>query len=153
MALRASLGAGKWRLARQFLTENLLLSLVGGVLGVGIGYATIRAISATIPPGMLPPEIDVSMDVDVLLFALAVTVLTGILFGLAPAIQATRSNLTEPMKEGGQGTTPSGGAPACAARSSWPRSRSRSCCSSARGCCCGVCSACSPSIQGSMRPT
>jgi putative ABC transport system permease protein len=108
VAVRASLGAGKWRLARQFLTENLLLSLVGGVLGVGIGYATIRAISATIPPGMLPPEIDVSMDLDVLLFALAVTVLTGILFGLAPAIQATRSSLTEPMKEGGQGTTPSG---------------------------------------------
>ncbi len=109
VAVRSSLGAGKWRLARQFLTENLLLSLLGGVLGVGIGYATMRAIEAALPQGALPPEIDVRMDLDVLLFAAAVTVLTGVLFGLAPAIQATRTNLTEPMKEGGQGTTPTGG--------------------------------------------
>jgi putative ABC transport system permease protein len=108
VAVRSSLGAGKWRLARQFLTENLLLSVIGGVLGVGVGYATMRAIQSVIPQGALPPEIDVRMDGDVLLFAAAATVLTGILFGLAPAIQATRTNLTEPMKEGGQGTTPTG---------------------------------------------
>jgi putative ABC transport system permease protein len=108
VAVRASLGAGRWRLARQFLTENLLLSIAGGVLGVGIGYATMRAVKAVLPPNALPPEVDIRMDFDVLLFALVVTVLTGILFGLAPAIQATRSNLVEPMKEGGQGTTPTG---------------------------------------------
>jgi putative ABC transport system permease protein len=108
VAVRAALGAGRWRLARQFLTENLALSLVGGVLGVGLGYATMRAVKAVLPPGALPPEVDVRMDPSVLLFAFGVTVLTGILFGLAPAIQATRSNLTEPMKEGGQGTTPTG---------------------------------------------
>jgi putative ABC transport system permease protein len=108
VAVRASLGAGQWRLARQFLTENLLLSFSGGVLGVGIGYVTMRTIKAMIPPFALPPEIDVSMDVSVLAFALAATVFTGLLFGVAPAIQATRMNLTEPMKEGGQGTTPTG---------------------------------------------
>jgi putative ABC transport system permease protein len=95
VAVRSALGAGRWRLARQFLTENLLLSIVGGVLGVGIGYLIMRGIKSTIPPG-------------VLLFAAAVTVITGILFGLAPALQATRTNLTEPMKEGGQGSTPTG---------------------------------------------
>ena len=108
VAVRASLGASRWRLARQFLTENLLLSLVGGVLGVGVGYATMVGIKTMIPPFALPSEVDIRMDTDVLLFAFVVTVLTGILFGLAPAIQATRSNLTEPMKEGGQGTTPTG---------------------------------------------
>ncbi|HEX5048128.1 MAG TPA: ABC transporter permease [Gammaproteobacteria bacterium] len=109
IAVRASLGAGRLRLARQFLTENMLLSVCGGVLGVGVGYATMRGIKAMIPPFALPAEIDVRMDSNVLLFAGAVTILTGILFGLAPAIQATRTNLTEPMKEGGQGTTPTGG--------------------------------------------
>jgi putative ABC transport system permease protein len=109
VAVRAALGAGRWRLARQFLTENLLLSLLGGVLGVGIGYATMLGVKAMIPPFALPAEVDIQMDTGVLLFALGVTVLTGILFGLAPAVQATRTSLTEPMKEGGQGTTPSGG--------------------------------------------
>ena len=108
VAVRASLGATRWRLARQFLTENMLLSLFGGALGVGVGYAAMVGIKALIPKGYLPP-VDIGLDSRVLLFALATTVATGILFGLAPAIQATRTNLAEPMKEGGQGTTPSGG--------------------------------------------
>ena len=107
VAVRASLGATRWRLARQFLTENMLLSLSGGALGLGIGYAAMLGIKSMIPEGYLPP-VDIGMDSRVLLFALAATVLTGILFGLAPAIQATRTNLAEPMKEGGQGATPSG---------------------------------------------
>ncbi len=108
VAVRASLGATRWRLARQFLTENMLLSLSGGALGVGLGYAAMLGIKAMIPQGYLPPA-DIRMDSGVLLFALGTTLLTGILFGLAPAIQATRTNLTEPMKEGGQGATPAGG--------------------------------------------
>jgi putative ABC transport system permease protein len=108
VAVRASLGASRWRLARQFLTENMLLSLGGGALGVGFGYAAMLGIKAMLPEYYLPPG-DVRMDSGVLLFALATTVLTGILFGLAPAIQATRTNLTEPLKEGGQGATPTGG--------------------------------------------
>jgi putative ABC transport system permease protein len=108
VAVRASLGASRWRLARQFVTENMLLSLCGGALGVGVGYAAIIGIKSMIPQGYLPP-VEIGIDSRVLLFALAATVLTGILFGLAPAIQATRTNLAEPIKEGGQGATASGG--------------------------------------------
>jgi len=108
VAVRASLGASRWRLARRFLVENMVLSLCGGLLGIGIGYAAMLGIKAMIPPGLLPP-VEIGIDSSVLSFALAAIVLTGILFGLAPAIHATRTNLTEPMKEGGQGTTPSGG--------------------------------------------
>ncbi len=108
VAVRASLGASRWRLARQFLTENMLLALCGGALGVGIGYAAMLGLESMIPQGLLPPWTS-AMDSRVLLFALAIAVLTGILFGLAPAIQATRTNLAEPMKEGGQGATPGGG--------------------------------------------
>ena len=93
VALRASLGAGRWRLIRQFLTESVLLSLAGGVLGLGVGYAGMNALSAAIPPFTLPRETNVALDLRVLLFALAVSVLTGVLFGLAPALQAARQDL------------------------------------------------------------
>jgi putative ABC transport system permease protein len=104
VALRAALGAGRQRLVRQFLTESVLLSLAGGVLGVGLGYATMAALKAAIPPYTLPPEVNVTMDGRVLLFALAISVLTGILFGLAPALGATKTNLVTSLKEGGGGT-------------------------------------------------
>jgi putative ABC transport system permease protein len=103
VAIRFSLGAGRWRLVRQFLTESVLLSICGGVFGVALGYATMVALRAAVPRFTLPPEADVTIDGRVLLFALAVSVLTGILFGLAPALQATRSNLAGSMKEGGRG--------------------------------------------------
>jgi putative ABC transport system permease protein len=104
VALRAALGAGRQRLVRQFLTESVLLSLTGGVLGLGVGYATMAALKAAIPPYTLPPEVNVTMDGRVLLFALAVSVLTGILFGLAPALGATKTDLVASLKEGGGGT-------------------------------------------------
>jgi putative ABC transport system permease protein len=103
VALRAALGAGRQRLVRQFLTESVLLSLAGGVLGLGLGYATMAALKAAIPPYTLPPEVNVTMDGRVLLFALAISVLTGILFGLAPALGATRTDLVASLKEGGGG--------------------------------------------------
>jgi putative ABC transport system permease protein len=105
VAVRAAIGAGRWRLVRQFLTENVVLSVCGGVLGIGIGYATMKWLQAVIPPYSLPAEVDVKMDTRVLLFALAVSVLTGLLFGLAPALQATHPDLAGSMKEGGRGTT------------------------------------------------
>ena len=107
VSLRAALGAGHWQIVRQLLTENLLLSLIGGLIGVGIGYLMMRWIKAMLPPFALPAEIDVRMDTSVLLFAVAASIGTGILFGLAPAIQAARTNLAETMKDGGAGTTPS----------------------------------------------
>ena len=107
ISVRAALGAGRWHLVRQLLTESLTLSLCGGVLGIGIGYLMMRWIKSLLPPFALPAEVDIRMDTSVLLFALAVSILTGILFGLAPALQAARTNLAEAMKDGGAGTTPS----------------------------------------------
>src|SRR5258706_10849362 len=107
ISVRAALGAGRWHLVRQLLTESVTLSLCGGALGIGIGYLMMRWIKSLLPPFTLPAEVDVRMDTSVLLFALAVSVVTGILFGLAPALQAARTNLAEAMKDGGAGTTPS----------------------------------------------
>src|SRR6202034_833542 len=87
----------------QFLTESVLLSLTGGILGLGIGYATMAALKAAVPPYSLPAEVNVAMDGRVLLFALAISVLTGILFGLAPALGATKTDLVTSLKEGGLG--------------------------------------------------
>ena len=108
VAVRASLGAGRWRLVRQFLTESVLLSLSGGVLGVGLGYAVMAILRLALPPFSLPREVHVTMDAPVLLFSLALSVLTGILFGLAPALQAARPQLAATMKEGGRGSTTGG---------------------------------------------
>jgi predicted permease len=105
VAVRASLGAGRWRLIRQFLTDNVVLSACGGVLGIGLGYATMRWLKAQVPPNALPREVDVQLDMHVLLFALGVSVFTGFLFGLAPAIHATAPDLAGSMKEGGRGAT------------------------------------------------
>ena len=108
VAIRSSLGAGRWRLVRQFLTENVLLSLCGGVLGVAVGYATMAGLRMAIPPFTLPREAEVSMDGRVLLFALFLSAFTGLLFGLAPAWHASRPDLAGSMKEGGRGASAGG---------------------------------------------
>lgn len=105
VVVRASLGAGRWSLIRQFLTENVLLSLVGGLAGLVVGYGMLHAIWLMLPPFPFAREIDVQMDGRVLLFALAVSVFTGLLFGMAPAIQATRPDLASSMKEEGRGSS------------------------------------------------
>jgi putative ABC transport system permease protein len=108
VVVRASLGAGRWRLIRQFLTENVVLSLCGGLLGIFVGYATMKGIHMMLPEFALAREFAVEMDMRVLLFAIAVSVFTGLLFGMAPALQATRPDLASSMKEEGRGS--SGGA-------------------------------------------
>jgi putative ABC transport system permease protein len=105
VALRASLGAGRWRLVRQFLTENVLLSLCGGALGILVGYGATAWLRTLIPPFSFAREVDITMDVRVLLFALATSVLTGVLFGMAPAWHATSPNLTGLIKDGGRGAS------------------------------------------------
>ena len=109
VVVRASLGAGRWRLIRQFLTENVVLSLCGGVLGIGVGYATMKGIEMMLPEFALAREISVEMDMRVLVFAIAVSVFTGLLFGMAPALQATRPDLASSMKEESRGSSGSAG--------------------------------------------
>ena len=108
VAVRSSLGASRVRLLRQFLTESLILSACGAVVGLGIAFGLIKGLQALMPPFFLPSEAAVSVDARILLFAIAVAVLTGILFGTAPALHASRVDLTGSLKEGGRGT--SGGA-------------------------------------------
>lgn len=108
VAIRASVGAGRGRLVRQFLTESVLLAIVGGVLGVGLGYVLMAALKAAVPPFSLPSEAEIRLDGRVLLFSLALSVVTGFVFGLAPALQASRPDLAGSMKEGGRGTSGGG---------------------------------------------
>ncbi|MBX5495431.1 MAG: ABC transporter permease, partial [Bryobacteraceae bacterium] len=105
MAVRASLGAGKGRLIRQLLTESLLLALAGGTFGVALAFGALRVLIALVPPGTIPDEAEIALNLPVLLFALAVSVLTTILFGLAPAIQSASINLTEALKAGGRNSS------------------------------------------------
>ncbi len=98
IAIRAALGGERRRIIRQFLTECGLLSVAGGALGLALGYAGMAALKAAVPPFTLPAEADVHLDWRVLLFTLALSVLTGIVFGLAPAIITTGGNLAEVLK-------------------------------------------------------
>jgi len=102
VAIRAALGASRAQLFRQFLIESLLLAAVGGVLGVYLAWLLIDAIMAFVPMNMLPSEADARISVPVLLFTIAATILAGLLFGCAPAWQATRLDLNEVMKQGGR---------------------------------------------------
>ena len=105
VAIRSALGAGKLRLIRQLMTESVLLSSAGAVAGIALGYGLMRAMKFAMPPFMLPAEASVQMDWRVLLFTAAVAVVTGILFGIAPALQATRGDTTGVLKDGGRGSS------------------------------------------------
>ena len=102
LVVRAALGAGRQRLVRQLLTESVVLALVGGALGVSLALGLLEVIQATMPPYTLPSEADVRLSVPVLLFTIAATTLAGVLFGCAPAWQASRLNLADTLKEGGR---------------------------------------------------
>jgi putative ABC transport system permease protein len=104
MVVRAALGATRRQLIRLVLIENVVLSTAGGIAGVVIGYVLMRWIRSLIPPSALPPAMDISMDVPVLLFTMLVAVATGLLFGLAPASQLVNRNLLGTLKQGGLGT-------------------------------------------------
>jgi predicted permease len=103
-AIRTALGAGRWRLLRQSLTESLLLALTGGGLGLIVaGWGTNAALAAL--PTTLPRASEVGLDRRVLIFTITISVLTGILAGLAPALKATRWRFSETLKEGGRGAS------------------------------------------------
>jgi putative ABC transport system permease protein len=108
VAVRAALGAGRGRLIRQFLTESVVLALGGGALGIALGYGLIAGLVRLLPPFFLPSEAHVAMDPRALIFALGTSIVTGVLFGLVPALQATKPDLTLSLKEGGRGTSGDG---------------------------------------------
>jgi putative ABC transport system permease protein len=105
VAIRAALGAGRWRLMRQFLTESLILSVGGGILGLGLAYAGLKLMKTAMPGGTIPPNLEYGMDGRVLLFVLGLSLITGILFGIVPALKATRPNLTDTINQGGKGAS------------------------------------------------
>lgn len=104
MAIRAAMGAGRWRIARQLLTESVVLALIGGSLGLLISRWGIQLI-LFISPNAIPRSREISLDWRVLAFTLGVAFLTGILFGLVPAMQAGIVDVHETLKETGRGIT------------------------------------------------
>jgi putative ABC transport system permease protein len=106
VAIRAALGAGRGRLVRQMLSESLLLGLASGAAAVFLGYWGIGALLALAPPD-LPRMQEVHMDARVLTFALLLSVITALLFGLVPALEATHVDPHESLKEGGRSMSPS----------------------------------------------
>jgi putative ABC transport system permease protein len=104
IAIRAAIGAGRGRLIRQLLTESVLLSLAGGLLGLGLGYFGVRGL-LSINPGNIPrigeQGSGITLDWRVLAFTLGVSVFTGVLFGLIPAFNASRTDLNATLKESG----------------------------------------------------
>ena len=100
MAVRMSIGAGRRRLLRQLLTESMVLSIAGGVLGVLFAFGATRSIVSLMPEFYVPNESRVTINIPVLLFSLGVSLLTGILFGLLPALQASRPDAADTLKAG-----------------------------------------------------
>ncbi len=102
LAVRSALGAARSTIFGQLLTESLLLTLAGGLLGIGVGYAMLQGLIAVMPRGTLPNEADLRLNIPILLFTLAATTLAGLLAGSAPAWYASRIDPGETMKEGGR---------------------------------------------------
>jgi predicted permease len=112
VAIRAALGASRWRVIRQLLTESLLLSLVGGAAGLLVAYWGVRGLVAVLPDNQLnalPFLRSLQIDSGILAFSFGLSLLTGLIFGLAPALQSSRPDLNEVLKEGGRNTTGSSG--------------------------------------------
>jgi putative ABC transport system permease protein len=109
IAVRAALGATRWQLFGQFLTESVALSLIGGVLGISLAWGLLKVIVAMIPPFTLPSEADFRLNLPVLFFSLAASIVCGVLFGCAPAWQTAQLNLSDTLKESGRSSSSSVG--------------------------------------------
>ena len=104
LGIRAALGAGRWRLIRGLLVEGLVLSFAGAAIGVLLAYGGVTVLRAWLPPG-LPRAAAIAIDGRVLAAAIGAALLTGIVFALVPALQASRPDLTTTLKEGGRSST------------------------------------------------
>ena len=102
MSVRLALGAGRWRILRQMMTESLLLSLLGGVAGLGLAYGVRNAIPRMMSNAWGPPAFSPRFDWRIFGFAAVISIVTGLIFGLAPAWQAARVQVSSSLKEAGQ---------------------------------------------------
>jgi putative ABC transport system permease protein len=107
IAVRAALGAGRLRLVRQMLTESILIALLGAAVGAVIAIGGVKVLVALLPADF-PRAHTIHVDATVFAFTLAIALMTGILFGLAPALQTSRTELTQALREGGRSATGSG---------------------------------------------
>ena len=105
IAIRASLGAGRWRIVRQLLVESLMLSATAAVLGCALSWWGLKALVAAIPPKTIPDEAVIRLNLPVLLATLGISVLSAIVFGLAPALHATKRDLVDSLKNTGKGVS------------------------------------------------
>jgi predicted permease len=108
VAVRVSLGATRWQLFSQFLSESLVLAFIGGALGISLARAMLKVIVVLLPPFSVPTEADIRLNLPVLLFSLMATVLAGVLCGCAPAWQISHRNLNDALKEGGRSASSAG---------------------------------------------
>ena len=104
ISIRTALGAGRWRVIRQLLVESILLSIAGGAFGILIAQWGTRAFDAAVIPTGKPAWIDFSIDYRALAYFGAITLVSGIIFGLAPALRLARMDISSGLKEGGQGS-------------------------------------------------
>jgi putative ABC transport system permease protein len=107
VAIRTAVGANSWQMMRQFLTESVLLSFFGGCVGILLAFGMTKVLTRSLPPYSLPSEANISLDLRVLLFTAALVIVTGILFGIAPALQSLITNTSDALKEGGRSSTSS----------------------------------------------
>jgi putative ABC transport system permease protein len=107
VAIRSALGAGRSRIFRQFITESVMLSLAGGMLGVLLAWWAVRALVTMAPP-WFPRLHEISIDGNVLLFSAGISLLTGIVFGVVPALHGSKSNFAESLKDATRGGTSGG---------------------------------------------
>ncbi|MFL6214558.1 MAG: ABC transporter permease [Blastocatellia bacterium] len=107
IAIRTAMGATRGRIISQLLTESMLLGLVGGAVGLGLAFAGLKLVVSFNPPN-IPRLSEISIDLKVLVFTLVVSLLTGLIFGLVPALQASKPNLNEMLKEGARGSSAGG---------------------------------------------
>ena len=104
-AIRAALGAGRWRLVRQLLVESLFLAVGGAGLGALFAWGGLKSLIALIPQDIIPAEAAIRLNLTVLLFTLGVSVATALLFGLVPALQTARRDLNDPLRDSGKGVS------------------------------------------------